>query len=111
MSGRQALTAVPGYVDQVTRRTAFEAAHPGARAWHDGKDWRAEWSLGGDPLRSKARNDLRSVLNDLDDWAVMDAERRLLMAEFPGWHVYVTGAFEWAAFPLGWRSIPPPLLR
>jgi hypothetical protein len=110
MSRRRALAAVPGGYDQVARRTAFEAAHPGARTWHDGSAWRAQWSLGGDPLRSRPGNDLRSTLNDLDDWAVMAAERRLMMREFPGWHVYVTGSGRWAAFPLGWPEVPPPLV-
>ncbi len=110
MSGRTALARVPGGYDQVARRKAFEAAHPAARIWRDGRDWRAEWPLGGMPLRTRPRNDLRYVLNDLDDLAAMDAERRLIMAELPGWHCYVTGSRDWAAFPLGTGMTPPPLV-
>jgi hypothetical protein len=108
MSGRRA--PVPNGYDQVGRRAQFEAAHPAVRIFHDGRDWRAEWPLGGYPLRTRPYWQLNGLLGELDRLAAMDAERRLLMAEFPGWHVYVTGTREWAAFPLGRDEVPPPLV-
>jgi hypothetical protein len=102
---------VPGGHDQVARREAFEAAHPAVRITHDGRDWRAGWSLGGPPLRSRPHWQLNGLLDELDRLAQADAERRAIMSDFSGWHAYVTrrGPAEWwRAFPLGTGLQGPP---
>jgi hypothetical protein len=38
----QGTRAPGGYVDQVARKEEFEAAHPGARIWREGRNWLAE---------------------------------------------------------------------
>lgn len=101
-------TAVPDGHDQVVRRERFEAAHPAARITLDGTWWRAQWSLGGTPLRSRPHWQLDKLLDELDRLAAADAERRAIMGDFPGWHCYVAPGGEWRAFPLGAGVQGPP---
>jgi hypothetical protein len=106
----KAMTVPDGH-DQVVRREAFEAAHPAVRITLDGTWWRATWSLGGTPLRSRPHWQLNGLLDELDRLAQVDAERRAIMGDFPGWHAYVTrrGPMQWwRAFPLGTRLQGPP---
>lgn len=104
-------SAAPDGYDQVVRREEFEEAHPAAHIRCDGRDWRAQWSLGGPPLASRPHWQLNGLLDELDRLAAVDAERRAIMGDFPGWHCYVTrrGPMEWwRAFPLGDGVQAPP---
>lgn len=102
--------AAPDGHDQVVRREAFEKAHPAVRISLDGTWWRATWSLGGPPLKTGDHWQLDKLLDELDRIAAVDAGRRQVMADFPGWHAYVTrlGPAEWRAFPLGTGMQGPP---
>jgi hypothetical protein len=111
-AGAGSAAGVPDGYDQVVRRERFEAAHPAVRITCDGRrDWRATWSLGGPPLATRLYWQLGKLLDELDGIAAVDAGRRQVMEDFPGWHCYVTrrGPMEWwRAFPLGTGVQGPP---
>jgi hypothetical protein len=56
----------PGYVDQVPRRVAYEAAHPNAQIIYLGPYWQAIIREGNDGMTIITRYDLRFLLDKLE---------------------------------------------
>ena len=78
---------VPAGYDQVARLHVFRAAWPDARTWHYPPLWYGAMHVGRWTWTTGPKNDLRPVLDILDDFAAIELSRRAAETLWAGWHV------------------------
>jgi len=91
------MTALGGYCDQVARLEAMRAEFPAAQTWYRRPFWYGAYRVGGWTWVTGRRNDLRNVLDALDQLAAVDARRIALGAKWPGWRIAAIAPALWLA--------------
>ena len=89
----------PHGADEVGRMRAFLAAYPGAETWTRPPSWFGSFPLGGDDrwLWTGPANDLRTMLDRLEELPALAALCAAIELQYPGWQVRRSLDGRWRA--------------